>query len=563
MNERCMYARKGERKREVEEKAALPRLARLVRVAAGIVACLILAGQMAALAAAEEVAVTLYGAAGEASGAMAIVEFQRSAWMVDCGAFQPEGRDESASREDAAARKNQILPRDATAASGVFISHAHRDHIGRLPLLVHQGYRGPIYMTDATASLAKVMLRSEIIYDEHRVRRWIWSARSAAEKAYTPIHWMAECESSRAINARNRREKNCPFSALEGTGLRPRPCRKCVDHELAGITRLITVVKYGAPVAAGKGVSCTFFPAGHIPGAASILVTCHAQSKTLHMLFSGDLGNDLSTLIAGPHPAPAADVVFVEATYGARVRTPEDSETEGFRRDLAKAATEKKIIWIPAFALDRTQKILHQVVIAQGRGLLDARVRVSCPSRTAAEITGIYRSALQHRQGWFRPEIEGHPEALSPSGLTDKLPPLSAKDWAKPIVLITTAGMMDAAASRSLLEVLLPRSDVELFLVGWQNPSSPGGQLQKGTGEVRLGGRTISCRARVHDYHCFSGHGDAHDIDRWLAPVKKTATLVVTHGDAEALRGRAGDLLAKGWTDVRVAEEGTSLQFRF
>lgn len=535
----------------------------LICIVAGIAACLILTGSAPVLAraAGEAVTVTLHGAAGEASGAMAFLEFRGRTWMVDCGSFQPEGAGEPASRDDAAARRNQTLPRDATAARGIFISHAHRDHIGRLPLLVHQGYRGPIYLTEATASIARVMLRTEIMYDDRRVRRWVWSARSATEKTNTSVHWMPECKSARAINARNRREKHCPFHALVKAGARSRPCRKCVDHELARIARLFTIALFGVPVAVDEKVSCTFLPAGHIPGAASISVTCRDGDKALRILFSGDLGNNLSTLTAGPAPAPAADVIFIEATYGARIRAPEDGTTEGFQRDLAGAAAARHVIWIPAFALDRTQKILHQIVIAQGRGILDPGMRVSCPSRTATAITAMYRSALQHRQGWFRPEIEGNPEALSPPGLTDKLTPLSGAGADKPVVLITTAGMMNTATSQPLLEVLLPRPDVDIFLVGWQDPSSPGGQLQAETGTVRIEGRSIPRGARVHNYRCFSGHGDAHDIDEWLASMKKTAVLIVTHGEADALQSRAADLKAKGWSDVRVANKGVPLHF--
>lgn len=538
--------------------------ARAVRIAAALLAVFLIAypGGLAR-AAHGDVVVALHGAAGEVTGSLSLVEFQGRTWMVDCGAFQSGGDEENSYRGASVPRKNDTLPPGATGAAGVLITHAHHDHIGRLPLLVEQGYRNPIYLTEPTAAIARVMLRTDILYDKGRMRSWIWSSRSAAEKRSTPIHWFPECEAARAIHEKNRRGRRCSLVALEGVVRRPRPCRTCAELEAARIARLFTVVSWGSPVALGPGVTATFLPAGHIPGAASILLTCaERDGKPFRLLFSGDLGNDGSRLVAGPAPAPAADVVFLEATYGDQERPGDDGGGETFRRDLVEALRAGKTVWIPAFTLDRTQKILREIVLAQERGEIDSAAAVSCTSPTATVITDLYRSALAGRRGWFRQELEGRPDAIIPPGLTAKLPPGFIRDSSStPLILITAAGMLETASGQSLLETLLPRADVAIFLVGWHEPASPGGRLQAGADTIAVGGRSIPRVAGVRDYGCFSGHGDARDIDRWLATVPKTASLIVTHGDAEALVRRAADLRAKGWKNVRAARNGEVLRF--
>ncbi len=538
--------------------------ARARRVAAALLAVFLIACPGGpARAARGDVAVTMHGAAGEVTGSLTLVECQGKTWMIDCGAYQAGGDEENSHRGASVPRKNDALPPGATGAAGVLITHAHHDHIGRLPLLVDQGYRNPVYLTEATAAIARVMLRTDILYDKGRTRSWIWSSRSAAEKRSTPIHWFPECEAARAIHEKNRRGRHCSLTALEGVVKRPRPCRTCAELEVARIARLFTIVSRGSPVALGPGVTATFLPAGHIPGAASILLTCgERDGKPLRLLFSGDLGNDASRLVAGPAPAPAADVVFLEATYGDQERPGDDRGVETFRRDLVEALRVGKTVWIPAFTLDRTQKILREIVLAQERGEIDPAVAVSCTSPTAAAITDLYRSALAGRRGWFRPELEGRPDAIIPPGLTAKPPTGFLRDGpSAPLILITAAGMLETAAGQSLLETILPRSDVEIFLVGWHDPASPGGRLQAGENPIVTPGHSIPRKARVRDYGCFSGHGDARDIDRWLAPVPKTASLVVTHGDAEALVRRAADLRTKGWKNVRAARNGEVLLF--
>ncbi len=201
--------------------------------------------------------------------------------------------------------------------------------------------------------------------------------------------------------------------------------------------------------------------------------------------------------------------------------------------------------WIPAFALDRTQKILYELRTAQREGLLPAGTPIYCPSPSGNEISGIYRD---HQAEWFLPSAAMDPYSFAPPGLVNRLPREGVRG---PAVVVSTSGMMDAAFAERLAPLLEDgRSGV--FLVGYQDPATPGWQLQHDWRRVRIGGQDYDVAAQVRTYGCFSGHGDAADIDQWLAAQPAHATIVLVPGDEEAVADRAAELRRR-WSVVTPA----------
>jgi metallo-beta-lactamase family protein len=348
-------------------------------------------------------------------------------------------------------------------------------------------------------------------------------------------------------------------------------------------------VGYDKPTEVAPGVSVTLLYAGHIPGSASVLFDIRVGEKKRRVLFSGDVGNDLSPLFAGPKLAPDADAVFVETTYGPTFRDPSVKEERAlFRRSVGAVVDRGSVAWVPVFALDRTQKILHELRLAQQEGTLSPGVPIYCTSSTALEITAIYR---RHRgDGWFRDSVAADPLAWSPDGLR-KSPGLP-KNLPRPSVLLTTSGMLEHGASRTLIGRLVPEKSPAIFLVGYQDPASPGGMLMKSAGLLREGtrdqasltgaaadpasrdaakppaaaasleldGERIPVRAAVQYFRCFSAHGDAKDMDVWLSGIHRSATVVLVHGGPWELSTRAEQLARQGWHDVRVAKPGEPIE---
>ncbi len=499
--------------------------------------------------------VTVYGAAGQVSGSLSLLRIGTTRCLIDCGAFYANAEEAIPAAEDAAFA---FRPRDIKA---VFVTHSHQDHIGRLPSLVSHGYRGPIYLTTASRELAEVMLEAAVRYDQSQRRSWCWSKKSLADANaqhhLLTVHWRSDCTYARKINPSNRESMECNLRELNNS-LKKRVngttvCRTCVANELGDIMKLMQTKPYNVPIQIAPGLQAAFLDAGHIPGSASVLFTVTGGGKEKKILFSGDLGNELSALFPGPRPAPDVDAVFVETTYGPKPRPHE--ERRAFRKALADAIRSKGIAWIPAFALDRTQKMLYELHLAQQENLLPSTVPIFCPSPTARKITDIYRR--HQKDGWFRTEIAGDPLAWSPASLHEsgRLP----KHLPRPCVLITTSGMMTHSLSKEMLETLLPDESVTIFLVGYQDPDTPGRWLKEGKSSITVNGQAIPVRATVRSFGCFSAHGDSQDIDGWLATIHRDARVVLVHGDQDCLTGRRKQLTERGWKNVVIAQPGVEI----
>ncbi len=503
--------------------------------------------------------VRVYGGAGEVSGSLSIVDLGQIQVMVDCGAYYPHGEGTAEERDDRAARKNNEIPEAASGCEYLVWTHAHLDHIGRTPLLVRRGFRGTILATEGTAAIAPVMLEMQVRYDAARIRDWSWTTspfRKNYERVVIKPHWHPNCKYARKISRRNLATRRCSLEELESfldesdrREVAVAPCKMCASLEVEEVMALVRAYPLDRDVRLGSQASLRFLYAGHIPGSASVLIESGQGAAAERILFSGDLGNDMSLLAPGPDPAPGADLVFVETTYGNHRRDPmTNQEHEVFRADVARTLQAGGVAWIPAFALDRTQKILYELTLAQDEGRVSGHIPIYCPSPSAAEITGLYRA--HQMDGWFYDDVGSKRFAFQPAGMTKKLPDGQLRG---PAVVISTSGMMDAAFAGRVAPVLRdPRTTV--FLVGYQDPNTPGGELKSGGRRVEIDGREYAVSAVVKKYGCFSGHGDASDIDRWLANQEQGTTVVLVHGEGSGLAERALDLSSR--FSVVVAKPG-------
>jgi len=507
---------------------------------------------------------TVYGGAGRVSGSMTVLDTGNGRWMIDCGVFYPEGDEAGPERERRAAERSATLPVEPAAIDAVVITHAHLDHFGRVPLLVDRGFRGPIYLARPTAELAGPMLEMQVRFDRARRRTWTWSkvslerARASGRSLY--VHWRP-CPYRGKIAAENRQTAACSAGELaerfagQEPPVRTYLCPSCSKEEVAAIRRQFRPLDYGRPREIAPGVVVTLLGAGHIPGSASVLFEISLPGGRRRVLFSGDLGSELSALFAGPRPAPEADVVFLEATYGTTRRDAKVAgERAAFRQAVGEAVGSGGIAWVPAFALDRTQKVFYELHLAQQEGRLSRDVPIYCPSPSARAITEIYRE--HRRAGWFREEVAADARAWQPGEVRKTVP----RQLPRPSILVSPNDMATAEWSERLMESLLPEASTWVLLVGYQDALSEGGKLKQGARQLEVAGRRVHVRARVRSFDCFSGHGDAADLDRWLAGVRRDARIVLVHGGREELRARAAELNAAGRKAVvAVAGEGMEL----
>jgi len=433
------------------------------------------------------------GGAGTVTGAMYLVSAGATEVLLDCGLFQGLK----------ALRLRNWEPRVAnpTNIAAVVLSHAHVDHVGYLPLLVREGFRGPVYCTAATGDLVRVLLPdcAHLLEEEaERANRRGYSKHHPA----LPLYTMADAH-----------------AAIE-----------LLQHRSNG-------VRFGV----AAGVTALFRSAGHILGAATIELNLEAT----RLVYSGDLGRSNRPLVPDPAPIAAADVLVLESTYGDR-RHAEGGE-EQLARVVAETARRGGALLIPAFAVDRTQEVAWMLERLERQGRVPT-LPVYLDSPLAIEATEIYA-----RHGAYRMPTR-YRFARSPAESK------ALNDLTGPIIIISASGMATGGRILHHLARRLPDERTTVLLVGFQSAGTRGRLLEEGAREVKMLGQLIPVRARIERIDALSAHADRDDILRWLEGFERPPRVTyLVHGEPAAALALGESIRTRfGW-NVRVARDGETV----
>ncbi|GAA1555120.1 MBL fold metallo-hydrolase [Streptomyces globosus] len=457
----------------------------------------------AAGASARPALLTFLGGVRTVTGSKFLVESDHARILVDCGLFQGVA--------DLRRRNWGKLSCAAGDIDAVVVTHAHLDHCGYLPRLVRNGFRGPILATPATARLAEIVLRD--------------SARLQMEAA--------------AHANRHGWSKHRPAKPLYD------------DEDVERTVRFFDPVAVGSEVEIKAGTRLVLHHGGHILGSA----WAHLTLEDGHTLaVSGDLGRPGHPLLLPPEPFSGADVLLMESTYGNRRHDRESARRE-FAAAITRALGRGGTVVIPAFAIDRTEVVLHELAALRGDGTLPRSVPVYVDSPMALAALDVYRDAVRSRSPELRPEIAARGEAaISPE------PFLAARTVQEsvginsatgPAVIVSSAGMATGGRVLHHLHRILPDPRNAVVVVGFAAEGTRARDLVDGARTLKMFGEYVPVRAEVADVPHFSAHADARQIIDWLRAAPAPHTTYLVHGEeaaAGALRDRIDGEL--GWTAV-------------
>lgn len=418
---------------------------------------------------------TFYGGAKSVTGANYLLESGGVRILIDCGLNQGSRTAE---------RKNfEPLQYDPASVSVLLVTHAHVDHVGKIPKLMKDGFAGTIYSTPPTKDFAELLL----LDSEHLLKR-------TAEEEGMPALYDVE--------------------------------------DINRVMGLWHTHKYHEPFAVGP-FTVEFYDAGHILGSASIKIS--ADGKTI--VFSGDLGNAPAPVIRDPDPLAETDYCVIESTYGDRIHDSPDTRQSELEDAIEDTVKSGGVLMIPAFAMERTQDLLYHLngLIEQGRV---PRVPVYIDSPLAIRLTEVYRKY----EGYFNlhttTEIKAGDDILTFPGLHFTLTTEQSKainDVHPPKIIIAGSGMSNGGRILHHERRYLSDPKSCLLIVGYQAVGTMGRMILEGAKSVRMFGEEIPVRCKLREVSAYSAHADQPRLLAWLTPRRGTLKQVfVVQGEEEA-----------------------------
>jgi len=454
------------------------------------------------------------GAAQTVTGSQYLISVSGSRILLECGLFQGKRRESF--------ERNRDLPFDAASVDVLVLSHAHIDHSGNIPNLVRSGFEGPIYCTFATRDLCSAMLRDSAYIQERDVEYVNKKRARKGEPPVEPIYTHADAIAS-------------------------------LEHFVS--------VGYGRRLPVAPGVRCTFLDAGHILGSAIVLLEIEEGQREARLLFSGDLGRKDMPILRDPEPAPQADVLLIESTYGERLHPPHEKAEHQLRDLIVEAHAQGGKVVIPAFSVGRTQTLVYSLHQLSSAGdLPDVPVYVDSP--LAVNVTEVFRLHPECYDEEVREFMaEGrHPDPFGFKRLRyiRKVEDSKAlNDLEGPAVIISASGMCEAGRIQHHLKHNIgdPRNTV--LIVGWQAPHTLGRRLVERQEVVKIFGEEYRLRARVETINGYSAHADQRGLLDWAKPIAPGLRhAFVVHGDPDPANTLGDGLSRLGARQVSVPEFG-------
>jgi metallo-beta-lactamase family protein len=391
--------------------------------------------------------------------------------LLDLGMFQGGEKESRLNYEE--------LAFDPASLSGVVLTHAHLDHCGRLPILMHGGFSKSIFMTEATERLLEITLMD--------------SAHLAKESQHVPLY---------------------------------------DEEDVIKLLSLARVVDYEERFTI-DGLEFKFLDAGHILGSASVEVSWQKPVGTSRrMVFSGDLGNSPQDLIKPTVVPKEADVVVMESTYGDKIHPEENVETL-LTEEIKRIEEEGGTLLIPAFSLERSQELLHRLDHLKKSKKMKDLTPVYLDSPMAIRATEVFETSKE----LFNEELSNHSKVDNPfqfpglirveKGWQSK----KIKDQVGAKVIIAGAGMMTGGRIVFHAIDFLGDEKNSIMFVGFQGEGTLGRRIQEGEKRVNIEGKTVEIRARVREIRAMSAHADQHGLISWISKIDKVKKVFLTHGE--------------------------------
>lgn len=455
--------------------------------------------------------ISFHGAARTVTGSKHIVHIKPDKKiLLDCGMFQGMGKD--------TLRLNSEWGFEPGEIDYVIISHAHIDHIGLLPKLVKDGYKGKIFCTPPTAELAEILLLDSARIQEADIRHVNKRRKEQGRELVEPLY---------------------------------------TEDDVANVLPLFHTIDYNEHYKIDDDVELMYTDCGHILGSAAVNLVVRENGKTARITFSGDIGRYRDIILKSPDDFPQADYIIMESTYGDKLHDLVTPAGDVILNQIVETCLERKgKVIIPAFSLGRTQELLFILNrLSLERRLPPISYYVDSP--LSVKITEKVKQHTEHLNKHVQDLLKKDEDVFSFPGLKyieDVEDSKALNVSTEPCVIISASGMAEAGRVKHHIAHTVGDARNTILIVGYAEPQSLGGRLRNGAKEVTIFGLHYMVEAHVKVINSLSAHGDYDDMSQWLScqDPKQVRKLFLVHGEYEVQQVFRDKLVRKGYTDVEI-----------
>jgi len=470
-----------------------------------------------------ETRITFLGAAGTVTGSRHMLETHGKRLLIDCGLFQGTKENRLKNWDGMKDAEGHVI--EPSTIDTVLLTHAHVDHIGYLPRLVKEGFRGDILCSTATAELAKILLMDTAHLQEEE-------ARWANKRGYS---------------------RHSPALPLFGR------------QDAERVFPLIKPVPYGTHFEPAPGVRGKFRDIGHILGASFLDLKTTQTRNERKIVFSGDVGRPTDTLLRPPAQAYNVNYLVMESTYGDRLHEygdPVDHIVSAVNEGIARGG----VVLVPAFAVGRAQMLLYVLREMQDAGRISPGIPIYLDSPMAIEALNVHRANISDLNLFCRKQSLHGVDLFRPQNLhlcvtrEDSQKINTVKENA---IVISSSGMMAGGRILHHLHERLPDEQNTILIIGYQAEGTRGRALVDGRKEIKMFGEMVPVNARLERIEGFSGHADYEELLAWVLGFNmRPERIFLVHGEGEASKTFAASLhkhFDKHWKkplDITVPDQG-------
>jgi metallo-beta-lactamase family protein len=433
--------------------------------------------------------ITPFGAAKTVTGSCYSITAEKNKVLVDCGMFQGSKKEEKLNYLDFGFEAKRYI--------ALFLTHAHLDHCGRIPLLVKRGFKGKIYATSATRDLAFVVMMDSAKIAAHDIS---WENKKRAKQNLPP------------------RE---PIYA---------------EKDVHNAMKLFQTVEYHDGIYVNSHIRGEFFDAGHILGASSLKLEIVEEGKKTIVVFSGDLGQKNTPIVKDPEFIDKADYVFIESTYGDRLHEHTVKRGKKFLEIIQATYDKGGKLMIPSFAIERAQELLYDINGFMEKHLMEPET-VYLDSPMAIKATEVFRKHPEDYDAEIKKIFDQGDDPFNFEGLkfsrtVEESKAINNTDY--PIIIIAGSGMCTAGRIKHHIKNHIDDPKNTILFVGYQVFGTLGYWIKKGEKRIRLLGTEMEVKAKVETIDSFSAHADYEGLLEWLQAFKqKPKKVFIIHGEED------------------------------